>query len=50
MQAITAKSRYFHIDIVRSIAISAVVLFHLSSDYVEMYGKIPMSQWLAGSL
>ena len=41
--------RLFYADVLRFLAIIAVITLHCSSDYVEQYGEITPSAWWAGT-
>ena len=43
------QSRVFYADVLRFIAILAVIVLHCSSDYVAQYGEIPAHTWWAGT-
>ena len=49
MDKLNAPSRLFYADFLRAIAIACVILIHNSSDQVEQYGEIPMSNWWAAA-
>jgi len=40
------KSRFFYFDLLRALAIFAVLILHNSADPAGQYGKIPNSDWL----
>src|ERR1035437_8063152 len=43
-------SRVYFAEILRALAIFAVIVLHNSADYGEQYGQIPMSHWWAGTI
>jgi surface polysaccharide O-acyltransferase-like enzyme len=42
--------RVYFAEILRALAIFAVIILHNSADYGEQYGTIPMSHWWAGTI
>ncbi len=50
MPPIQPVNRIFYADVLRVIAIIAVIILHNASDYVPEYGKIPLSYWWAGAI
>jgi len=44
------RPRAFFAEILRALAIFAVIILHNSADYGEQYGQIPMSHWWAGTI
>ena len=48
--SIKPGTRFFYLDVLRALAIVAVVFLHNSDDAVEHYGKISSADWLSASL
>lgn len=46
----TVDSRVYFADVLRAIAIFAVIILHNAADYADQYGEIPMSHWWAGDI
>ena len=44
------SSRLFYADLLRALAIFAVVILHNAADYDEKLGEIPSSHWWAGTM
>jgi surface polysaccharide O-acyltransferase-like enzyme len=44
------RPRVFFAEILRALAIFAVIILHNSADYGEQYGQIPMSHWWSGTI
>ena len=43
-------SRIFYADILRALAIYAVIILHNAADYDDQFGSIPQSHWWAGAI
>ena len=48
--SIKPGTRFFYLDVLRALAIVAVVFLHNSDDAVEHYGKISSADWLSASV
>ena len=41
---------FFFADVLRALAVFAVIILHIASDYVEHYGEISNSDWWAANI
>jgi surface polysaccharide O-acyltransferase-like enzyme len=44
------KTHFFYLDVLRALAIFAVLILHLSADPASAYGKLPALSWLSSAL
>ena len=50
MQKEKSASHFFFADVLRALAVFAVIILHTASDYIEHYGEISNSDWWAANV